>query len=208
LARSSSILIAGYDDVFLAEARACVERSKRGQHEDDANLHAGAAASSIVAACAAIEAYVSESVAYHEYKGALSAEDAERIRDERRTWAMTNKLVKSFATKGLDSTDPDLYRQLEATARLRDTIAHRSAAFQSTDAWPAWLANLHEIIPHERTAGLDWTSRVLRYDTAAWAVDVAEQVLARARAVVPEKLSPIEVTLTLPTEHGGPHGEW
>lgn len=188
------VMVAGYDRVLLEEARACLERSERGARKDDATLHAGAAASAIVAACAAAEAFVSERATYHRHKGSLSEEQADDIRRADGLHRKLNTLVKCFHPDGLD--DHPAYPAFCALVKLRGCIVHRSARFLDTEDWPEDLQGQEGVIRHLERPGLDWTSRVLNKVTAEWAVETAERILSEAAGHVPENPKGINVAIS------------
>lgn len=184
---SMRILIVGYDDVFLAEALANVERSKDGAHFDDPALEAGGALSAISASVAAIESFISERSTFHAHAGRITAAQAQKIRGEDTEFRRLNALVKCFTTDGSGLEGTRLYEELQALMRLRGCLVHRSAQYLSTETWPDEIEEKHRaLIPHPKQEGLDWTSRVLNGPTAEWAASVARRVLGEAGTYVPQ----------------------
>lgn len=132
----SGVMIVGYDRVFLAEARACLERCEdgAGEPEPDSTLIAGAAASAIVGACTAVEAFVSERATYHMQGGSISEEEAVGIRDANGLHRKLNALAKCFHPDGFDAHPR--YPGFCALVRLRGCIVHRTARYLHADDWP------------------------------------------------------------------------
>ena len=184
------ILIAGYDKVFLREAEACADRSQIGKKRGDSALEAGAAASAVAAACAAVESFVSERVAVYSARNPpqgdrIPPELEEEIRNGRHTWSQLNRLVRHFG--GEDFHLDPAYQDLEALVRLRGCIVHRSARYLTTAEWPHGIERKHRArIPHRKGPQLDWTARVFTAETAVWAAGMAEQILLTASRWVPE----------------------
>jgi len=200
------ILIAGYDKVFLSEAEACAGRSQIGKERGNFVLEAGAAASAVSAACAAVESFVSERVAVYSTRNPPQGERIppdleEEIRKGRHTWSQLNGLVRHFG--GEDFHLEPAYQDLEALVRLRGCIVHRSARYLTTAEWPHGIERKHRArIPHRKGSQLDWTARVFNAETAVWAAGTAEQILRTASRWVPEPQEGELIRVTVRLEDG------
>lgn len=192
------ILIRGYDRVFLQEARACVRRSMQGAADGNPVAHGGAAASAIVAACSAVESFVSEHMAFHEANARLTEDDCERIRAGD-SFQKLHRLVACFDSSGLARRED--YEQLQSVFAVRHCVTHRQAAYLTTDEWPDIVDERHKRwIPYLEDEGLDWTSRVFNDRVAKWAVDTVDKILAYASSKVPEAPVGTRVNLILRPE--------
>ena len=177
------ILIVGYDEVFLDEARACVTRSQQGAKKSNSALQAGAAGSAVVAACASVESFVSERTAFHAKRAGIPFGLADQITGSAKVFQRLNWLVKHFDGEGLTGhTD---YEPFQAVVALRNCIVHRKAEYLVTADWPPEIEEKHRShIPYGTGADLDWTSRVFHEDVAAWAVAIVERLLSAASVQV------------------------
>jgi len=183
------LIVSGYDEVFLAEAEDCAERSRYGSEVRVAALRGGGAMSAVWAACAAVDAFVSERGAYYRYWASegqkkLSKKELAGIRAEPRTWRKLNRLVKCFHSAGLK--EHPRYRDLQALLVLRDATVRGNAQHLAMDDWPEAMKPKHrECIPVWADSGLDWTSRVFHEDTASWATETCRAILSEAGRHVP-----------------------
>lgn len=178
------ILVRHYDRVLLKEADLAVRRARQARSRGHSTTHGAASYTAIVTAVGATEAYLSEVLAHLEHAGTISAAVRNRIRRKDRLWKRFQELVLTFSSFRL-SVDP-IYRQFQGLVTLRNSLVHRSAEFVSPGKWPSRLESYKNEIPHIRTSGLDWTSRVLDADTAAWARSGAKGFLQLVRSHVPD----------------------
>lgn len=183
-------MVSGYDEIFLAEAGDCAERSRYGSEVKVSALRVGAAVSAVWAAGAAVDAFVSERSGFYRLndnqgRKSLSKKDLVRIQEEPRAWKKLNRLVKCFHSPGL-KTHPR-WRDFRALLALRDATVRGNAEHLVTDDWPPGIKpKLRARIPVRADLGLDWTSWVFHEDTAAWAADTCRVMLAEAGLHVPK----------------------
>ena len=184
------LVVSGYDEVLLAEAEDCAERSRYGSEVRVSALRVGAALSAVWAACAAVEAFVSERGAYYRQAGSdgqkrISKKELAGIRNEPRTSRKLNRLVKCFFAEGLK--EHPRYPDLQALLALRDATVRGNAEHLAFDDWPEEMKpKYRERIPVRAGSGLDWTSRVFNEDTAAWAAGTCRAILSEAGKHVPK----------------------
>lgn len=198
---TEDILVAGYDRVFLAEAKAALTRcTKAAEAGNRPTALGGAAASAIVFSCAGLESFVSENRAFHLSRGTISGEESERIQDTDGAHAQLNQLVKCFDPEGLDRHTR--YSSLVALVRLRGCIVHRHARYLLTSEWPEDVEDQRGVIPHIEAPGLDWTSRVLCERTARWAVETVTDILDAARKRIPSAPEGERVNLSVELTDG------
>jgi hypothetical protein len=165
-------MVSGYDEIFLAEAGDCAERSRYGSEVKVSALRVGAAVSAVWAAGAAVDAFVSERSGFYRLndnqgRKSLSKKDLVRIQEEPRAWKKLNRLVKCFHSPGL-KTHPR-WRDFRALLALRDATVRGNAEHLVTDDWPPGIK-----------------PKVFHEDTAAWAADTCRVMLAEAGLHVPK----------------------
>jgi hypothetical protein len=199
-------MVSGYDEVFLAEAEDCAERSRYGAEVKVSALRIGAAISAVWAAAAAVDAFVSERGAFYrryslEGHRQISKKTFRKILEDPKAWRKLNRLVKWFHTPGLKGHPA--YGELRAVLALRDATVRGNAEHLATDDWPPGIKpKLRDRIPVRADLGLDWTSWVFHEDTANWATETCRAILTEAGKHVPPP-----PTGSVRKGHNGPKAE-
>jgi hypothetical protein len=191
--KDRDLMMSGYDQVFLAEAEDCAERSRYGAEVKVSALRLGAAVSAVWAAAAAVDAFVSERSAFYrryalEGHRRISKKTFRKILEEPRSWRKLNRLVKWFHEPGLKAHPA--YRDFRAVLALRDATVRGNAEHLATDDWPpGFKPKFRNRIPVRADLGLDWTSWVFHEDTANWAAETCRAILVEASKHVPPPLT-------------------
>lgn len=181
---TSTILVRHFDEVFLREAELAVRRAKAARTRNNSMIHGSATFTAIVAAAAALEAYISEIAAHQVQFRLLTKWEQEEIRKKKEVPAKFRLLLRAWAVHRFHLKP--LYLDLCALFGLRNSLIHRSAEFLVPGHWPRKLSPYKGRIPHVRGEGLDWTSQVLAAETGQWALQTAKAVLAFVRPEVPD----------------------
>jgi hypothetical protein len=167
------LTVSGYDRIFLAEAQLAALRAVESHSQSMALREAGAAASAILCAAAACEAWVSEYVVVEEALGDPKAEFI-ALRTERDALRQWKGLIK-IRIPSFDCGASAEYRAVGCLLKLRDHVAHRSARFAPLNSFPKKLDSCvaQGTIPVRKAEGTDWTSVIFVHEVASWAAQTA-----------------------------------
>jgi hypothetical protein len=173
-----SLEVAGFDVVFLTEARRSADRALAAHEQHNAPEVAGATGAAVLLAAAACEARLSEFAAKQESINGLTPELLKEIHainrsaDER--W---KELVREYDPSICGGSE---FQALTCLFKLRNAVAHRQAQVAPPGDWPQKLKGCISgavIAVQEQTPGMHWTSVVYVHDVAAWAHDTAKRWL-------------------------------
>lgn len=169
------ILLSGFGPVFLAEAKRSLARSTQAPATDHPQI-AGACASAILFAAAALEAELSEYATIKAESGAprLPHQVLSTVRDGRDgLHTRFERLLKHYDSS-VNCQKHKPFQDLRCLVALRNCIAHRKAAFLKLGTWPEELRSCRRRIPYYKNGVYDWTSVLLVPSVATWAIRVAD----------------------------------
>lgn len=172
--------VAGFDLVFLNEARLAADRAAQAHLEErSARQVAGATAASVMCAAAAIEARLSEYVTYQENHNGLSEEAIKRIRDRKASPPERWKRLLSEVASGKFDAGSAEYATMDCLFDLRNVVAHRNARVLHFGEWPKHIKGCvqNKTIPVRVGPDLEWTSSTYLHPVAEWAYKTARSWL-------------------------------
>ncbi len=185
-----STLVYGFGNVFAEEAKASATRSRTAAGQGRREESAGAAAATVLMACAALEATISELAtilnSLPRHPDALSEDDLHTIRDGNKNLATRYmKLIKIYSPK-TECDDHEEFKNVRCLVELRNHFAHRHAAFLDPGQWPKELRKCRARIPYHADGHHDWTSVLLIPDVADWALKTQAAFMSWFGPLIPD----------------------